>query len=189
MKGRLYVCRHGQSEWNLQGKLQGQLDSDLTQLGRLQAQQLSDKARHWQVTKVVSSVLGRASHSAKICADLLQLNCHSVEGLEERHFGDWQGQWVKQVSGFNAFKQHCYQQLDLVPAISGESSAEVIARMKRALISLATQNPNSNTLVISHGDALSCLMTQWGQSMALDNTQGIQLSVENNRLHWGGFID
>jgi probable phosphoglycerate mutase len=78
-----------------------------------------------------------------------------------------------------------------------ESTDTVRQRMQNALRDIAqttelhTRSSSSelNVLVISHGDALACLMSQFTQPVLLKNTQGMLLTYQNGRLEWGGLID
>lgn len=228
-----YLCRHGQSEFNAQGLLQGHLESPLTEKGIAQAQALALKAKHWKINHIVSSHLGRAQQTAHICVQALNSGAQTLNNgaqgslliepqnakdLAERHLGDWQGKPIKQLPEFHAFNQLCYQQTHITPPNSlerensleledsleqrhhsghSESTDKVRERMQKALISIAyskaltskSSQVQHNVLVISHGDALACLMSMFTQPIPLKNTQGILLTYQNDTLEWGGFLE
>ncbi|MBN26113.1 MAG: histidine phosphatase [Alteromonadaceae bacterium] len=217
---RFYLCRHGQSEFNALGLLQGHLESPLSPLGITQAESLALKAQQWEIDHIVSSHLGRAQQTAHICAEFLNKAVHhlqlikpqSTADLAERHLGAWQGKAVAQLAEFHQFSTLCYQQTHLTPPNSlervnslerinsqekSESTDTVRQRMQNALRDIAqmtelhTRSSSSelNVLVISHGDALACLMSQFTQPVLLKNTQGMLLTYQNGRLEWGGLID
>ena len=233
---RFYLCRHGQSEFNALGLLQGHLESPLSPLGITQAESLALKAKQWGVEHIVSSHLGRAQQTAHICAEFLNKAVHhlqlitpqSTADLAERHLGAWQGKAVAQLAEFHQFNTLCYQQTHLSPPNSlervnslerdeqrerinsperiksqeksqekSESTDTVRQRMQNALRDIAqmtelhTRSSSSelNVLVISHGDALACLMSQFTQPVLLKNTQGMLLTYQNGTLEWGGLID
>ena len=82
--------RHGQSEWNAQGRWQGQADPPLTELGREQARLAAHRLE--DIDAVVASDLQRAAQTASIVAAHLQLPvAHTDHRLRERHAGPWQG--------------------------------------------------------------------------------------------------
>lgn len=87
--GLEYVClaRHGQTEWNQQGRRQGHLDSSLTPAGVLQAERNADLITSLPVDAVFSSPLGRALATAGIIAARLGLPVEVVEELREVHHG------------------------------------------------------------------------------------------------------
>ncbi|WP_254700751.1 histidine phosphatase family protein [Paraglaciecola mesophila] len=225
-KIRFYLCRHGQSEFNAKGILQGHLESPLSPLGITQAQALALKAKLWEISYIVSSHLGRAQQTAHICAEFLNKEIHHSQRIEpqstaelaERHLGAWQGKAVAQLTEFHQFNTLCYQQTHLTPPNSlepdnsperinsleriislgkSESTDAVRQRMQQALRNIAqTTGVNAdsssrelNVLVISHGDALACLMSQFTQPIALNNTQGMLLTYHHDKLQWGGLID
>ena len=185
---QLYLCRHGQSVWNQQGLLQGQLESPLSALGQQQAKELAVKAQDWKISAIFSSKLGRAEQSAQICAAKLGLQNQTIIGLEERHFGQWQGQLPADISDYQLFTQQRYEDTEFKPGLSGESTAQVQQRMLQALLSLAQNHPTQNLLVISHGDALACLMNLWAPVLELPNTGGYKLNYQNQQLHWAGLL-
>lgn len=84
------VVRHGQSEWNAQGRWQGQADPELTSLGHEQARQASRAVG--AVDAVFASPLLRAAATATIISGEIGVGPVVVsEGLKERHAGEWQG--------------------------------------------------------------------------------------------------
>lgn len=95
----IYVVRHGQTEWNRLGIMQGQLDSPLTGLGVEQAQAIgrylsTHLAGQQDAIRIESSHLGRALATANIIRETLGLGdecLHTTPLLAELHFGDWQG--------------------------------------------------------------------------------------------------
>lgn len=209
-----YLCRHGQSEFNAKGLLQGHLESPLTERGIAQAQALALKAKHWEINHIVSSHLGRAQQTAQICVEFLTKEVHHRQltkpqctaDLAERHLGAWQGKAVALLAEFHQFNTLCYQQTHITPPDShdlnnslkqSESTDTVRQRMQKALISIAyskalNSKPSQvqhNVLVISHGDALACLMSMFTQPTPLKNTQGILLSYQDDTLEWGGLLD
>lgn len=185
---QLYLCRHGQSLWNQHGVLQGQLDSPLSILGQQQASELGIKAQDWCISHIVNSTLGRATHTAEICAQRLGLTNNVILGLEERHFGQWQGENPNNIQGYADFCQQRYNNTQLKAGHSGESTEQVTERMQQALMSLAQQHSGANILVISHGDALACLMKVWAPVTEIANIAGFQLTYRKQQLHWAGLL-
>lgn len=87
---RVLLIRHGQSEWNADGRWQGQADPTLTDLGRHQAQHASRALG--VVDAIVSSDLQRASETAMIISNELGVGPLVLDAdLRERHAGEWQG--------------------------------------------------------------------------------------------------
>ncbi|UJP11670.1 histidine phosphatase family protein [Microbacterium sp. KUDC0406] len=87
----LSVVRHGQTEWNTLGRLQGQLDSPLTAQGVEQARAMATELDGLDIGRIVSSPLGRASVTATIIGDRLGLPIEYAEDLAEVHHGELAG--------------------------------------------------------------------------------------------------
>lgn len=87
---RLLLVRHGQSEWNAEGRWQGQADSPLSELGRKQAFFAADRVG--SVDSIVSSPQKRALESATIISNRIGVGpVQVIDGLEERSAGEWSG--------------------------------------------------------------------------------------------------
>ncbi len=85
------MLRHGQTEYNLRSRMQGQLDTELTELGRAQAVAAAEALAKRQPLLIVSSDLRRAYDTAVALAERTGLPVQVDERLRETHLGDWQG--------------------------------------------------------------------------------------------------
>jgi probable phosphoglycerate mutase len=88
---RLILWRHGRTTFNAIGRVQGQLDVELDEVGLAQAAESAVRVAQRQPTHIVSSDLQRASRTAAALADLTGLPVRLDPRLRERHFGPWQG--------------------------------------------------------------------------------------------------
>ncbi|TQK28077.1 glucosyl-3-phosphoglycerate phosphatase [Arthrobacter sp. SLBN-53] len=88
---RLVLLRHGQTEWNAGSRMQGQIDIDLTELGRNQAAAAAEVLAKRQPVAIVSSDLRRAWDTATALGDRAGLPVRVDQRLRETHLGDWQG--------------------------------------------------------------------------------------------------
>ena len=88
---RLVMLRHGQTAYNFDSRMQGQLDTDLTDLGRDQAVAAAEALAKHQPLRIVSSDLRRAYDTAVALQERTGLPVHADERLRETHLGDWQG--------------------------------------------------------------------------------------------------
>ena len=88
---RLVLLRHGQTEWNAGSRMQGQLDTDLTELGREQAGAAAEVLAKRQPLVIVSSDLRRALDTATALGERSGVHVAVDERLRETHLGDWQG--------------------------------------------------------------------------------------------------
>ena len=100
----IYLCRHGESEFNAKKIVQGHIDTDLTENGINQAKKLGQYLKNKGIKKIVSSDLKRAFKTAKVVAEILEVKHEVDQRIREMHFGSWEGlsyDWIYQ----NA-KQH-----------------------------------------------------------------------------------
>ncbi|AWB65195.1 phosphoglycerate mutase [Saccharobesus litoralis] len=193
MPNLLYLTRHGQTTWNVEKRLQGQLDSPLTATGveqsRLVAQALSEVG----IDKIITSPLGRAVDTAKICQQALCSNTLIDKDLAERHLGDWQGQKLEQIQQDDNYHNAMALVTDW-PIPSGESALDCGRRLKQCLINLVQKHANQNLLVVTHGEALRCLIYQLNQNTSDDSKKNALYSsayelFDNGciiKLHWNG---
>ena len=181
---KFYLCRHGQTHWNAARILLGQYQSEVTESGIEQAKQLAHSALSWGIDLVVSSHLLRAKQTAEICAKLLDTD-HLIEaGFAERNFAEWQGREIAKIEGFKAFRQQCYSDVEHRPNSNAENTQEVRHRFLLALNTLAKAYPNSNAiLVVSHGDAMDCAISNWTNPQYLKNGEFVVLDYYDGELH------
>lgn len=158
-----YLARHGQTEWNIEQRIQGQLDSPLTNKGQAQALHLADLCLPLNVTRILTSSLGRAVQTAEICAQQLQVQYRVLKGIEERNFGLWQGKLTPDMHNHANYAEITSQVTDCKPE-SGESALQLLTRVVRAIKEQASTSPDEVYLIITHGDVLRCFMTQFLKS-------------------------
>ena len=149
---RLYLLRHGQTEFNVKKLVQGRCDSPLTNLGRQQAQTAAAwlKAHGVVPDKVVSSPLGRAMDTASLVAcELLGSDAavEPCEGIIERCYGTFEG------GPHDALPTDVWDPgEDLVP-FGGEGSRALQERMVATLTNLMSADGIETLLAVSHGSA------------------------------------
>ncbi|WP_081562049.1 histidine phosphatase family protein [Clostridium formicaceticum] len=95
---KLYVVRHGETHWNLQGRTQGVQDSELTELGFTQAHLLANRLLKENIEIIYTSYLARAKSTAMAIKNKLQVPCYYEESLNEMNFGRWEGLTHKEIS-------------------------------------------------------------------------------------------
>lgn len=150
---RICVARHGETDWNSAGILQGWLDVPLNDRGRAQARELAASLADAGLRSVVTSPLLRARETAEIVAECLGLPAPaSHDGLKERHFGVIQGIPKDELVQLNPA---LYQQiLSRNPASifdDGETMDAFADRVLAALGAIADEHAGARALVIAHG--------------------------------------
>tara|TARA_R110001583_G_scaffold188860_3_gene351338 strand:- start:26651 stop:27235 length:585 start_codon:yes stop_codon:yes gene_type:complete len=156
----LHLARHGQTEWNTEHRIQGQFDSPLTVKGEQQALQLAMLCLPLNINKILTSSLGRAIQTANICADKLNLDVLVVDGIKERHFGQWQGLLTPEVQSHKDYTEITSQVTDCKPE-GGESARQLLTRFENTLKKQVNEAPDDTYLVVTHGDVLRCFMSQF----------------------------
>ncbi|MGJ8692073.1 MAG: histidine phosphatase family protein [Thalassotalea sp.] len=162
MKTKFYLARHGETLWNKEQRFQGQLDSDLTCLGKEQSQQVARRLADKSIDLIISSALGRAVATAQICQNMLTVKCEINNKLSERNLGAWQGQQLTALTAENNYDEILHKFTDVAP-IGGESAIKCGERMLNAITTISQKNIGKSILVIFHGEALRCLLLLLGQ--------------------------
>lgn len=154
----IYIARHGQTQWNAKGKIQGQTDSPLTKEGLNQAKNLAQELSHIKFDAVYSSDLLRAKRTAKIVALEHQLIVKTKEALRERNFGPLEGQDKEALMLLEQLrKQKIPYETNKI-----ESDEKMVERVILFLRELAVAYPAKTVLVVSHGGIIRALLTHFG---------------------------
>lgn len=157
---KIIFVRHGQTEWNVLGRYQGQTDVALSPLGIEQAEKL---AAHFPVDKleaVYSSDLARAMTTARCVADRFGLTVEACPELRELNFGDWEGltydgivaKWPDALDNF-------FQHPDVLEIPHGESFPALRERALDAVEKIVARHPEQTVAVFAHGAILRTIMT------------------------------
>jgi probable phosphoglycerate mutase len=159
---RLCLARHGETDWNKRGILQGWTDVPINDLGRRQAHEMAQAYALADFNAVWSSPLVRAFETAQIIAATLRLPPpRQHEGLKERHFGAIQGIPKDELAELNPAQ--LAQILRRNPAaqfVGGESMDEFADRVLGAVIDIGSLHQNQRVLVVTHGWVLDILNRQ-----------------------------
>jgi probable phosphoglycerate mutase len=156
---RITIIRHGETEWNLAKKLQGHLDSPLTENGIQQANLLAEALKNKPFDFCYSSDLRRASNTAKIINKHLNLNIIVNSNLRERAFGVFESLTREELKLKHPKILEAYLKKDYdfeVPG--GESLKEFYTRIVNEIESIAQKHANKNILMVAHGGVLDCII-------------------------------
>jgi broad specificity phosphatase PhoE len=157
----LLLVRHAETDWNADGRLQGQTDRPLSDFGRRQAQRLAGEHEREEIEAIYSSDLSRTRETAEILGERLGLPVALDPELREKDWGTWEG--------LTAVER------DRVEFV-GESTEAHQERMLRALRRISDRHPGSGcVLVVTHGGSMRRV-----QTAAL----GLALPVVENCGRW-----
>lgn len=148
---KIYITRHGETEWNKEGRMQGWKNSNLTEDGIENAIRLGNRLKDIEFDCIYCSPLGRAVDTAKYIRQDKKTEIVLVDSLKEMGFGKWEGMeqdMIKKLHPTEYFnfwnKPHLYN------PIEGESFDELFERVKSVLNQISNNSENKNILVVSH---------------------------------------
>jgi probable phosphoglycerate mutase len=154
----ILLIRHGETEWNLQRRMQGQQDSPLTPLGLQQARQVALRLRSVPHTALYSSDLGRAWQTARCIAGETGRDVVREPGLRERRFGIFEGLTNAEIEVRHPDLHALFEKRDphfVMPG--GESAAQFHERCLGTLETIARRHHGETVVVVTHGLVLDAL--------------------------------
>ncbi|MCK8061194.1 MULTISPECIES: histidine phosphatase family protein [unclassified Fusibacter] len=164
----IYLTRHGQTEWNLEGRSQGKLDSKLTELGRKQAQWLAERLQPISFDAVYTSTSGRTIETQEIIMAGKSVKTTRLEGLCEMDFGSWQGKLWDEVREENPKRyDDFWKNPSAFEPDCGESYATFVKRVNEALDEITQKHEGETILIVAHGGVLKAIYSQL-QNIPLD---------------------
>ncbi|HEX6548925.1 MAG TPA: histidine phosphatase family protein [Candidatus Dormibacteraeota bacterium] len=152
---RLLLIRHGQSTWNDERRIQGQLDPPLSDLGREQARRLAERLAGGQYEALYTSDLARARATAEAVGAAVGLEPIPTPELREVALGEWEGLTREQlVAGYPEAwaRWQSEPSWDLPPG--GEGADLFEARVARAVEEIFARHPQQEVLVVAHGGVI-----------------------------------
>ena len=182
---QLILIRHGETLWNTERRMQGQLDSPLTERGLWQAQQLGIRLKNQPFTTLYSSDLPRAARTAEQIAIVTGPTILTAERLRERHFGVFEGMTQKEMQVCDPESYERFMSRDPQYAVpGGESPAAFFARCRAALEELAQRHADETIAIVTHGLVLDSAYRA-ATGLALDAQRPVPLV--NASLNWFAF--
>lgn len=155
----LWLIRHGQTDWNVEGRYQGQADIPLNANGLRQATELAGRLNGAPFDAIFSSDLLRTRQTAEALAEHCQLDVQLDVRLREIHQGEWEGKLVKDmIAAHPKARAEFLQDPFAARAPGGESVGEVAVRVRAAVEEIAAAYPQGRVLVISHGLSIATLL-------------------------------
>jgi len=151
----LCLVRHGETAWNAEGRVQGQLDVPLNGLGLAQARSVANALCTERFDAIYSSDLARVTQTAEPLARLLQIPVQTDPRLRERHYGFFQTLTYAEVKEQHPQDYARFRSRDLAYDFrSGESLQAFYDRSIACLAGIASRHPGESVLVFTHGGVL-----------------------------------
>jgi broad specificity phosphatase PhoE len=172
---RLILIRHGETEWNVIGRYQGQADPPLNARGMDQAYQLVDAIRGAGLDVLVSSPLQRTKQTAQVLAEALNVPLHLEPRLMEIHQGDWQERLRAEIVELypDLFRRWETEPWQVTPP-GGESLQQVQARVYAAVDDLLTQHQGCSIGLVIHRIPIALIKMRY-QGLAPDSVRTLDL--------------
>lgn len=149
---RVYLIRHGQTDWNAEGRYQGQIDSVLSTLGREQAARLAEALAAVPFRAIYSSPLSRARDTAAAIAAVHSLPVRPLDRLREVGMGEWEGLTSEEITArFGDILRARRRDPERVTPGGGETLAELRARGIEAVGEMVARHPGETVAAIAHG--------------------------------------
>ncbi|AXK45304.1 histidine phosphatase family protein [Brachybacterium saurashtrense] len=156
---RLVLVRHGQTDYNREGRLQGQVDIPLNEAGLRQAASLAPVVAADPPDVLIASPLLRARETARVISRDTDLEVRTDEAFLERGFGQWEGlrgeeirrRWPDEHADWRAHRP--------VLGLGVEDRPEVAARVASACRTLMENHPGGTVMVVAHGAAITLGIT------------------------------
>ena len=188
---RLVMLRHGQTEFNAGSRMQGQLDTDLTDLGRAQAVAAAEVLAKRQPLLIVSSDLRRASDTAAALGQHSGMPVLLDTRLRETHLGDWQGLTHHEVDAAAPGARLAWREDATLAPHGGESRIDVADRSLPLVAQLVADEPewgcdepDRPVVLVAHGGLIAALaaalldlpVDSWPALGGMGNASWAQLS-------------
>ena len=163
----MYVVRHGETEWNLQGRMQGWLDSPLTESGIQQAHAVGKALADKSIDAVLTSDQGRAVHTTEIITSYLDLPFETSPQLRESKLGVAQGLTIAEFKDKYPQEHMMFFSRDpdyVLP--EGESIRQRHDRSWQAAQDFCSKHPGKTVLVVAHGGNLTSMFNHTNNNKA-----------------------
>lgn len=157
---RLVLVRHGETDFNAEGRMQGHLESHLTEVGQAQIRRAAPVLAAYDPARLISSDLSRSARTAEQVGETCGLPVKLDPRLRETHLGEWQGLTLNEVErGWPGLLGYWRSDPEWAPP-GGESRVDVAARVMPLVDELVEElcdGPAETVLLFAHGGLIASL--------------------------------
>ena len=155
---RIYITRHGETEWNKAGKMQGWQNSNLTRKGTANAKKLGESLKHIEFDHIYCSPLGRALDTAESIRGYKNTEITIKESLKEMGFGCWEGVELTELEElYPVQKYNFWHKPHLYEPVDGESYEELIGRVSVVFDEIVSNTSANNVLIVTHAAVIKAM--------------------------------
>ena len=178
---QLIIVRHGETEWNVKGVWQGQLNSPLTERGEKQAEAVAVRLKDYPIAHIYSSDLGRCIQSASPTARILELELKTDIRLRERGFGVLEGMSKEESQERypGVWSGLSRKDIDFAPE-GGESLRQKQVRFEEVYLEIAERHVGETVVVFTHGGGVDAI---------LRTSLGIGIEAERPYTLWNSALN
>lgn len=158
----IHLVRHGQTNWNLERRIQGRTESVLTALGQEQARAVAKQLKDVKFDRAFASSSQRARDTARFILEHHQVDLELRDELREIYLGSWEGQLYADVQKTHPESHnHFWKDPSRFALENAESFHDLQARAVAILDEITKENEGLTILVVSHGAFIKALMCHY----------------------------
>lgn len=160
----IYLTRHGETQWNIENRLQGSKNSQLTDKGIEHAFMLGNRLRNIDFSAIYTSPLERALQTANYIKSDKDVPIYTIENLKEMNFGDWEGKTKDEIEAVDNYKNE-YHNFWHIPHMynhkphNGEGLITFKRRVEEALSKVISSNSDGNILIVTHAVVIKAILS------------------------------
>lgn len=161
---KLFLIRHGQTDWNIKGRIQGSCDIELNDTCIKQAEELGKEllAKKYSFSKVYSSSQKRAVKTADILSKITNVEHVTIAGIEEMNLGEWEGlSWSEVKDKYSIEYEEWFIKRRYTKPQKGESYQDMLERVLASIYKIINENPE-NVIIVTHSAvimSIQCYLT------------------------------
>jgi broad specificity phosphatase PhoE len=154
----LYITRHGETEWNREKRMQGWLDSNLTENGVKNAVCLGERLKETELTAIFSSPSGRTKATTRLIRGERDIPVIYDENLREIKLGQWEGKTHSSIKEmYHTEFESYWNKPHQFATVGGERFEETRARAIQVLDRIKREYKSGNILIVTHSVVIKCL--------------------------------
>ena len=177
---RVYLVRHGETEWNATRRLQGASDVRLSDRGKEQAARLAKRLAGEKIDGFYSSDLSRALETAQILAEPHGLQVSQKAGLRELSFGPWEGMTIEEMETKASWSLIDWFRNPVDTFIpGGEKLSDVFRRCDLAMEQIIKKHNDETIVVVAHGGSIRCIICS---ALGVNPSEMWRIVIENTGL-------
>jgi broad specificity phosphatase PhoE len=177
---RVYLVRHGTTDWNREEIFRGRIDCPLNETGRAEARAVADSLQGTKIGRIYTSPLSRAAETARVIAAGRGIQVIPEAAFTDLDFGEWQGLPLKDAKEKHPDLYRAWrEQPQAVTFPGGESLDKVRGRAWEGLLRLVQENPEKTILIVSHRVVTKVLVCA---ALGLDNSHFWQIKQDTTAV-------